>query len=256
MNYMNNKTKLLLPLLTALVLAGSVTSVVTIASAASTDTSTVTTSSSQAQRTPPAAMGKVTAISGNTITITDQRPGQTTSDTTGGTTYTVDATNATVTKDQGMGSTGSPQAASTVSAIAVGDMISVDGTVSGTTVTATAIHDGFGGRGGRMGGPGGHGGFGGGTMGTVIAVNGTTLTVTAKDGGTYTVDASSATVKDSGAASTVSSIAVGDTVMIQGKVTTASMTATNIEDGVPTPPTSTTGSTDSPQATPSSTSTQ
>jgi hypothetical protein len=176
-------------------------------------------------------MGKVTAISGDTITIVDQKPG----DTTTGTTYTVDATNATVTKDR--------DTASTVSAIAVGDMIAVDGTVSGTTVAATAIHDGFG-----MGGPGGRGGpggFGGGTMGTVTAISGTTLTVSGKDGGTYTIDASSATVKASGAASAVSDIKVGDTVMIQGKVTTASMTATNIEDGVPTPPSGSTTTTTS-----------
>jgi hypothetical protein len=241
----NNRTKLVLPLLTALVLAGTVTSVVTIASAASTDSSTTSTIAStstgtRAQMTPPAVMGKVTAIAGDTITITGQLGGQkptgTAADTTSGTTYTVDASSATVTKDR--------DTASTVSAIAVGDMISVDGTISGTTVTATTIHDGFGGMGGPGGAGGfggGHGGPGGGAMGTVTAVNGSTLTVTDKDGGVYTIDASTATVKASGSTSAVSDIKVGDTVMIQGKVTTASMTATNIEDGVPTPPTSTTG---------------
>jgi riboflavin synthase alpha subunit len=171
-------------------------------------------------------MGKVTAISGSTITISSQKPGNTTS-----TTYTVDASSATVTKDR--------DAASTLSAIAVGDTISVDGTVSGNTITATAIHDGFGG----PGGPGGFGGRGGGAMGTVTAINGSTLTVTGKDGGTYTVDASSATVKASGATSAVSDIKVGDTVMIQGSITTATMTAKNIEDGVPTAPSNSTTST-------------
>lgn len=235
MNSMNNKSKLILPILTALVLAGTVTSVVTIASAASTPssssgqaastiTATASTSGTHPQMTPPAAMGKVTAISGNMITITDQKPGSTTS-----MTYTVDATNATVTKDR--------DTASSVSAIAIGDMIAVDGTVSGSNVTATTIHDGFGGPGGFGGG---RGGPGGGAMGTVTAVSGTTLTVTDKDGGVYTIDASSATVKADGSASAVSDIKVGDTVMIQGKVTTASMTATDIEDGIPTPPSSTT----------------
>ena len=212
----------MLPILAGVLLLGSATSAITIASAA-TDTTTGTTQSGLMgpggpgeNHTPPAAAGKVTAISGNTITIDDQRAGKT---------FTVDATNATVVKDR--------DTASTVSAIVVGDMIGVEGTVSGTTVTATEIHDGmFGGHGGR-GGPGGpHG-----VMGTVSAINGTTLTVTDDhDGGTYTVDASAATVKASGVASTLSSVKVGDKVMIGGKVTTASMTATNIEDGLSTPP--------------------
>jgi riboflavin synthase alpha subunit len=73
-------------------------------------------------------------------------------------------------------------------------------------------------------------------MGTVSAVSGSMITVTDHDGGTYTVDASSATVKASGTASTLGSVKVGDTVMIHGKVTTASMTAQDIEDGIPTPP--------------------
>ena len=171
-------------------------------------------------------MGKVTAISGSTITITNAKTS---------TTYTVDASNATVTK--------SGVTSATVSNIVVGDTISVAGTVSGTNVTATTIHDGFGGGSGGQGGFGGRGGFGGGTMGTVTAISGTTLTVTTKSGGVYTVDASSATVKESGTASAVSDIKVGDTVMIQGSITTASMTAKNIEDGVPTPPTSPTTTT-------------
>ncbi len=218
---MKNYSKLALPLLTALVIVGSVTSIVTVASAASTigTPTTSNTTSSRPQMTPPSAMGKVTAINGSTITITDQKRGTTTS-----MTYTVDASAATVTKDQ--------NTASTLSAIAVGDMIAVDGTVSGTTITATAIHDGFGG----PGGPGDFGGHGGGAMGTVTAISGSTLTVTGKDGGVYTVDASSATVKASGTTSAVSAIKVGDTVMIQGSITTASMTAKTIEDGIPTPP--------------------
>jgi hypothetical protein len=221
------KNKLIVPLLSAALLIGSAASVAVIAGAASADASTVatntTTATSQSarpQRTPPAAMGKVTAVSGSTITITNAKTN---------TTYTVDASNATVTKGK--------STSEAVSAIAVGDTIAVTGTVSGTNVTATAIHDGIGGQGGR-GGHGGFGGMGGGVMGTVSAVNGSSLTVTTKSGGTYTVDASSATVKESGATSTVTNIKVGDTVMIQGSVTTASMTAKNIEDGVRTAPAS------------------
>jgi len=53
-------------------------------------------------------------------------------------TYTVDASSATVLKGD---VTGKP-AASTFSAVAVGDTVMVDGTVSGTSVTAKMIIDG------------------------------------------------------------------------------------------------------------------
>ena len=163
----------------------------------------------------PGVIGTVSAISGNTITVNGKQGFNSTTTTP----YTVDATNATVTKNN---------AASTVSNIAVGDTISVQGTVSGTNVTATSIRDGA-----MMGGARGGRGIGG----TVASVSGTTLTVTSKagpNGGTattYTVDASSATVTKSGATSSVSGIAVGDTVMVQGTVSGTSVTATSISDG-------------------------
>lgn len=176
----------------------------------------------------PGIFGTVSAISGNSITVNSKGFGQTPT----ATTYTVDATNATVTKNN---------AASTVSSIAVGDTISVQGTVSGTNVTATTIRDGV-----TMGGMGrGFGGRGSGIVGTVASINGTSLTVTSKarpnasgttaTATTYTVDASSATVNKNGAASSVASIAVGDTVMIQGTVSGTSVTAKTINDGMPQP---------------------
>ena len=139
----------------------------------------------------PGVIGTVSAISGNTITVNGKQGFNSTTTTP----YTVDATNATVTKNN---------AASTVSNIAVGDTISVQGTGIG---------------------------------GTVASVSGTTLTVTSKagpNGGTattYTVDASSATVTKSGATSSVSGIAVGDTLMVQGTVSGTSVTAKSISDG-------------------------
>lgn len=103
---------------------------------------------------------------------------------------------------------------------------------SGTTGDATAQP--------MRGGPGM---FGAGVRGTVSAVNGSTLTVTGEDGGTYTIDASGAKVEKyaNGATSavTASGIAVGDTVMVSGKITSAAMTANDVRDGVfpkPTPP--------------------
>jgi len=84
-----------------------------------------------------------------------------------------------------------------------------------------------------------HAGFGPGVMGTVTAVSGSSITVSAK-GGVYTIDASGATVeKYSGSTSSsvgVAGIAVGDTVSIAGTITSASMTAKDIRDGNPPKP--------------------
>lgn len=159
----------------------------------------------------PGVRGTVTAVSGNTITVTSTNPR-----TKAATTYTIDATSATVTKSG---------AASSVSAIAVGDMVSAQGTLTGTNLVATKINDGM-----MQRAPG--------VFGTVASVNGNTITVTSKGFGqnatatTYTVDATNATVTKAGAASSVSAIAVGDTVMVQGTVSGTSVTATKINDGV------------------------
>jgi hypothetical protein len=222
--------KLTLSILTALVLAGTATSVVTIAGAASSGTA-ITGANAQMPmggmmgmrgsnrendlRTPPAAVGKVVTISGSTITLTDPM---------NNTTYTVDASKASVQKDR--------DAAGAITDIKVGDIIMVEGTLSGTSISATEIHEGLGGMGMR--------GHGGGTVGTVTSVSGTMLSVTGNDGGTYTVDATTASVRANGAASTISGIKVGDTVMVQGLITTASITAKDIEDGMPKPPTTST----------------
>lgn len=222
-------TKLILPIVAGALLLGVATSAITIASAASADTPIQPPSTAQGgpmhgQR--PAAVGKVTAISGSSITITDLRAN---------TTYTVDASNATIQK--GPNTTGS------LSDITVGSMIAVQGTVSGSSIVATSIHEGFGkgmmGGHGRMGGPG--------AMGTVTSISGNTITLTDRNGGVYTIDASSATVKTSGATSTLSNVKVGDKLMVRGKIVTASMTAQDIEDGLPTPPTDPSNSTSNQQ---------
>ncbi|MFZ1075351.1 MAG: DUF5666 domain-containing protein [Minisyncoccia bacterium] len=200
----------------------------------------------------PAVVGTVASISGNTLTVTSRawaggRGHATTTPATSSvsTTYTVDATNATVTKNG---------AASTVSAIATGDTVMVEGTVSGTSVTATAIRDGMMGR----GGPGGFGGkqgqgprFGSNTPatntpvitgngqpvigGNVTAISGNTLTVTNKSSVTYSVDATSAKIVKHGVAtSTISNVSVGDSVVVQGTVNGTSITAsTVIDNGTP-----------------------
>ena len=165
--------------------------------------------------------GTVSAVSGNTVTITGKN----------GTTYTIDGSAAAITKDMTVG----------VSAIAVGDTVSAQGTVSGTSVAATAIHDGKLPMMDGMRGPGGFGGMGRGVRGTVSTISGTTLTVTStnpKDSttSTYTVDGTSAKVSKIGtdgkpATAALTDVAVGDTVMVAGQVSGTTITAKMIVDG-------------------------
>ena len=188
-------------------------------------------------------IGSVTAVSGNMITVQSKWPAPHAASQTP-TTYTVDASNATVTKNG---------ASSTVSAISTGDMVIARGTVSGTNVAATAIIDGMmpNSRPG-MRGPGAFHPWsasssneGSSTMrrapiiqgngqpvvgGTVTAVSGTTMTITNKSNVTYTVDASSATVVKGNATSSVSNVTTGDQLVIQGTVNGASITASSIID--------------------------
>ena len=88
----------------------------------SSTATTAQTSSGFRHGTPPAAEGSVTAVSGNTITLTGKN----------GATYTIDAESAKVKKVSD----------SDVSNIAVGDTLQVNGSTSGSTVTATNIVDG------------------------------------------------------------------------------------------------------------------
>ncbi|HTH93274.1 MAG TPA: DUF5666 domain-containing protein [Candidatus Paceibacterota bacterium] len=184
-------------------------------------------------------VGTVTAINGSTITIQAKAHGEgngsTNPKSNSMTTFTVNAGSAAVMKN---GATGS------LSSIIVGDTIVVQGTVSGSTVTATKINDGVIPR--MMGG----------VFGTVTAVNGNIVTVQSKTytkgsttstSTTYTVDATNAKVMKSNAASTVSAIAVGDTVMVQGTVNGTAVTATRIDDGVMMKGGTPRGNTQSPQ---------
>lgn len=155
--------------------------------------------------------------------------------TTPATVYTVDASNAQVIKNG---------ASSTLSSIATGDMVMVQGTVNGTNVAATMIRDGMpGSMGGHEFGPGGRPmpmtargtspiqGNGEPIVGgNVTAVNGVTLTVTNASNVTYTVDATSAKIVKNGTSSAIASIATGDNVIVQGTVNGTSVTASSIID--------------------------
>jgi hypothetical protein len=232
-----NKKLIVVPALTLALLGGAAAGVVGYANADTTATATTsTTQTAHKGHGMPGIMGTVSAVNGNTISVTSKQ--------NTATVYTVDATNAKVLKASTIAPTAGTKPAapttSSVSAIAVGDTVMVRGTVSGTSVTATDIMDGVF-KGGMMGkgGKRGGGGFGGGTMGTVSSISGNTVTLTTKAGGTFTIDASSATVKDAGATSTLSTLKVGDTIRVGGTITSANMTAKNIEDGLPQPATPT-----------------
>ena len=162
----------------------------------------------------PAVAGTVTSVNGTTLTVTSKGFGKNTS-TAAATTYSVDASGATVMK---------ANATSSVLAITVGDTVMVQGTVSGTNVTATKIFDGKFGMGMRPGGNMQHASstpqvVGNGepvVAGKVASVNGTTITVTNSGNSTYTIDVSTAKITKPGVSSvSASNISVGDQVIVQ-----------------------------------------
>ena len=219
---MKNNKKIILPLFAVALLGGAATAgVVSLASAATTTTTSAATATENHKGMPGVA-GTVTAVDGSTITLTGKD----------GSTYTIDASKAAISKTSTI----------TVSGVAVGDTLMVGGTISGTSVAADHIMDGAmpSGMGPGMGGGRGMGGRG--VEGKVTAVSGTTLTVTStnpKDSTTttYTVDASGAKVMKGATGSqptvsTLSSVAVGDTVRIMGTTSGTTVTAKVIMDGV------------------------
>jgi hypothetical protein len=194
----------------------------------------------------PGVFGKVTAVNGNIITLSGNSRPMADSNANVKMTpptppvvviYTVDATNATVRKNN---------ATSTVSSVLVGDTLFAQGTVSGTNVTATAIIDGVM---GRTGGPGMNNGkglsgdkghatstpafVGNGQpviAGTISAVSGNTLTVTTTSNVTYTVDATNAKILEGNATASVGSLVVGHKVLVQGAVNGTSIVASTVVD--------------------------
>jgi len=202
----------------------------------------------------PGVFGTVASISGTTFTVTQKmiRPNETTTETT----YTVDASNATIIKSG---------VTTTISSIADGDTIMVQGTMNGTSVTATVIRDGINGaeeKGSVPENP--EKGFGkNGTTtkatssiqgngepivgGNITSISGETVTITNTSNVTYTIDATTAKIIKNGTTTTIGSLTTGDTIIAQGTVNGTSVTASSIIDqGVGTHASSTT-----PNATPS-----
>jgi hypothetical protein len=175
----------------------------------------------------PIIVGTVTAVQGNTLTVNSKMrrfgEGMNASTTmTATTTFTVDASGATIFKGG---------ATTTVSAIIVGDHIAVQGTINGSTITATVIRT-EGGKGDKptpkqpvfqgSGEPV--------VAGNITAVSGTTITIKNANDITYTVDAGSAKLVKQGATTTIANLMVGDKVVVQGTVNGTSITASSVID--------------------------
>jgi len=177
----------------------------------------------------PEIVGIVSAINGNVLTISG-RPGFGTTTPATATTFTVDATNAKIIKGN---------ATSSIASIAVGDIVLVQGKISGANVTATLIRD------GQMGKPGNGNGKGNRpatsspiiagngqpvVAGVVGAISGSTLTITNKSNVSYTIDASSAKIWKGQNAISLTDLKVGDSVMVQGTVNGTAITASTVID--------------------------
>ncbi len=172
----------------------------------------------------PGIVGMVSAVSGTTITVTSKNKmkseGSAGTQTT--TIYTVDASKATVAKNG---------ATSAISAIAVGDTIMVQGTITGTNIVATAIRDGvrpglekqdlsqIQGNGQPI------------VAGKVTALSGSSITITNASNVTYTIDATNAKFAVNGVVNpTISNVAVGDSVVVQGIINGNAVTASSVID--------------------------
>ncbi|MCX6723707.1 MAG: DUF5666 domain-containing protein [Candidatus Staskawiczbacteria bacterium] len=162
----------------------------------------------------PNIVGTVSVINGTTITMTGKA--KKTNDVAGtATTYTVNASSAKVIKNG---------ASSSISSIAVGDTIVVQGTVSGTNIVAKTIRDGapqpaIKGNGQPV------------VAGKVTSISGSTITIANNSNVTYTIDASNAKFIVSGITGpTLSNIAVGDSVLVQGNVNGTSVVASSVID--------------------------
>jgi hypothetical protein len=239
------KTKRYLPLLAAVGLVASLG----LASTAFADTNnTQPTPAPQGQREGrgmevrarmiPRVFGTVASINGNIITVTSVRGEKDRNRST--TTFTIDATNAKIFKNN---------ATSTIQSIVTGDTIVARGTLKGTNLVATEIRDGkpMMGRGDNQNDRNGQKenddknkrasstpvivGNGQPVVGgSVTTINGSTLTITNKSGVVYTIDATNAVIQKGDSKSTVASIAVGDTVVVQGSVNGQSIVASSVLD--------------------------
>lgn len=176
----------------------------------------------------PAVFGTVSVVSGNTITVAGKQGFGTNAVST---TFTVDTTNAKITKNN---------IAGTISSIVVGDTVMAQGTLTGTNLVATTIRDGQMGKGMR----GNNGNQTGKTplvspitgngqpivAGTISSISGSTMTITNKSNVNYTVDTTNAKIVQDSNTILISNMVVGDTVIVQGTVNGNSVVASSVMD--------------------------
>ncbi|MEI7777700.1 MAG: hypothetical protein WCI52_03765 [bacterium] len=197
----------------------------------------------------PDVIGKVTAINGTTLTVQSVKRGvrvESASTSTAPSVFTVDASNARVLK---------ANATSTLSDIAVGDNIIVQGKLSGTNVTAAIIHDApaigknNSSRGSELMMQGNGQPV---VIGDITSVNGNSIVISNKSNVSYTVDVSSASILKQGVTgtTTVSNLVVGDGVIVQGVINGNSVSASSVIDRGVSPTTDLNASTTTKQAKP------
>lgn len=180
-------------------------------------------------RMKPNVVGKVTAINGNIITITRKQESEkeksATSTTPASTTFTIDATNAKILRGE---------TAITISNIAVGDNIVVQGTITGTNVVATQIRDGKMGNGNENVNENNQAMMqikGNGqpvVAGKISVISGSAITITNTGNVTYTIDATNAKIVQGKNTILVAGLKVGDSVIVQGTVNGTAITASTI----------------------------
>jgi hypothetical protein len=112
--------------------------------------------------------------------------------------------------------------------------INVASSKMSTATAASATNGGPGGQFGGQGGPGGFGGQGGpggGQGGTIASIDGSTITITTRDGSTAKVETSASTTVSKVVTGAVSDIKTGDNVTVMGTSTgDAAVTAARITD--------------------------
>lgn len=174
----------------------------------------------------PAVIGKVSAVNGNILTVISKQ-GFNKTEATSTITFTVDATNAKLLRGNTI---------ITLSNIAVGDNVIVQGTVTGTSVVATIIRDGKVGNGNENdnnqallqiqgnGQPV--------VAGIISAINGSSLMITTNNSSsiTYTIDAANAKIIQGKNTILLSGVKIGDSVIVQGTVNGTSVIASTIID--------------------------
>jgi hypothetical protein len=187
------------------------------------------------QNMGPAIWGTITAVNGNTITVSGKTMGanKDETNTTAATTYTVDVTSAKITKSN---------VAGTVASLVTGDSVMVQGTITGTNVKATMVHDGVMAKGAGMMRGGMHEGgmmstsspiTGNGqpvVAGKVTAISGSSITITNSSNVTYTIDATNAKITEGRSLLSLSNIVVGDSIVAQGTINGTGVVATSIID--------------------------